>query len=308
MTAGKNISGVSYNYTGRSLILLLAVAVFAMGSCKKMDDDQKGISGTLFFNAGENFNNVVIDVHYYLPRGDVSKMGFQVIMHDENRNGKQALLPWIDKAEEYRLVLVAPEFRSDYFDNRRYDEGNIIAGFGTLNPPEKTTFWLVDKIFEFVQEELDLSSSNYNIYGHSAGAEFIYRSLMFYNSPYVYKSIAANPGWYTYPDVTIDFPYGINNYCGDVINFRKRYHAKDMTILLGTADTLRNGTLRITPQSDAQGLNRLERGNNHFNTNQHWAVSAGHPFLWHLHHAQDVGHDNSLMSKEAADYLYGGRR
>ena len=192
------------------LTLFKALTILAITSCTKSDDDQtKGTAGTLFFNAGENFDNVIVNVHYYLPAGDQSKMGFQVVLHDDDRNAEQYLLPWIEKAGEYGIVTIAPEFRIEYFDTRKYTEGNIIAGFGTLNPPEKTTFWLIDKIFEFVQEELELTFDSYNIYGHSEGAEFIYRSLMFYESPYVNKSVAANPGWYTYPDVTLDFPYGL---------------------------------------------------------------------------------------------------
>ncbi|MFO7574344.1 MAG: hypothetical protein R6W67_04240 [Bacteroidales bacterium] len=290
-------------------ILLLAILTVTLTSCGSGKEElSKGKSGKLVFNAGADFDNVLIDVYYYVPPGDSAEMDFQVILHGMGRNADEYIVPWASKAREYGLVTIAPEFGSDYFDTRKYNEGNIIDGGGSLNPPEKTTFWLIDKIFEFVLEELELTFDSYNIFGHSAGGQFVHRFLQFYESPYLDKAVAANAGWYTFPDETIDFPYGVNNYCGDISNFRTRYHGKQLTILLGTADTLRTSSLRTTPQADAQGLNRFERGNNFFDTNQQWAVSGGHQFSWQVQHVQNVGHDHTLMSPAAADHLYGGRK
>jgi len=291
------------------LTLLLAMLTVTVTSCESGDDDQpQGKSGKLVFNAGANFDNELIDVWYYVPPGDPAVMDFQVVLHGMDRNAYEYLGPWAAKARQYGIVTIAPEFRSDYFDTRKYNEGNIIDSGGSLNPPEKTTFYLIDKIFEFVLEELELEFDNYNIFGHSAGAQFVHRFLMFYSSPYVDKAVAANSGWYTFPTLENDFPYGVNNYCGDISNFRSRFYGKKLTILLGTADTLRTSSLRTTPEADAQGLDRFERGNNFFNTNQQWAVSSGYLFRWQVQHVQDVGHDHTLMSPAAADHLYGGRK
>ena len=79
-------------------------------------------------------------------------------------------------------------------------------------------------------------------------------------------------------DAGINYPYGVNPYITDINVFRASYHGKELTILLGTADTIRNSSLRTTPQADAQGLNRFERGNNFFTANQQWAAGSGTMF------------------------------
>ncbi|MBE0674917.1 MAG: hypothetical protein IH591_09675 [Bacteroidales bacterium] len=291
----------------KMITLIMAFLVVLTTSCGPGEEElPKGMSGKLVFNAGVDFDNALIDVHYYVPPGDPAKMDFQFILHGMDRNAYDYLVPWAAKARKYGLVTIAPEFSEAYFNTDEYNEGNLISGTGAMNPPAKTTFSLIDRIFEFVLEELDLSSDTYNIYGHSAGGQFVHRFMMFYESPYVDKAVAANPGWYTYPDATINYPYGVNPYITDINSFREVYHGKELTILLGMADTLRTSSLRTTPEADAQGLNRFERGNNFFNANQQWATGSGHQFRWHVQHVPDVGHDHTLMSPAAADFLYGG--
>jgi poly(3-hydroxybutyrate) depolymerase len=286
--------------------VIFAILSVAFNACNpEVDDPPRGRTGMLVFNAGEDFDSVMMNVHYYVPPGDPSKMDFQVVIHGAERNADEYIVPWAAKAREYGLVLIAPQFDSDYFSTRKFNEGNLLSSMGGINPPEKTSFSLIDRIFEFVQEELDLSFSRYNIYGHSAGAQFVHRLMQFYDSPYINKAVAANAGWYTFPDETINFPYGVRTITDDINSFRAEYYGKLLTILVGTADTLRTNSLRTTPQADAQGLNRFERGNNFFDSNQQWAVSGGHQFKWHLQHVQDVGHDHTLMSPAAADHLYG---
>lgn len=287
--------------------LLIVLLLAAITNCKPKEPEiPDGKSGKLVFNPGVNFGNAPIDVYYYIPPGDPAKMDFQVILHGMDRNAYEYLIPWASKAREYGIVTVAPEFKEEYFNSEQYNEGNLIGNSGSLNPPDKTTFWLIDRIFEFVLEELKLTQTSYNIYGHSAGGQFVHRFMMFHGSPYVKKAVAANPGWYTSPDAAINYPYGVRPYITDINSFRANYYAKELIILLGTADTLRTSSLRTTPEADAQGLNRFERGNNFFTANQQWAVAGGHQFRWQCHHVPDVGHNHTLMSPAAADHLYGG--
>src|SRR5690606_29301970 len=132
----------------------------------------------------------------------------------------------------------------------QYNEGNINAG-GQLNPPEKTTFSLIDRIFEMTKNSLQLPMNQYNLYGHSAGAQFVHRFVAFYDSPYLKSAIAANAGWYTFPDENVTYPYGIKSIVNNLSTFKTNYFNKDLLILLGTADVVRDGALRVTPEADA---------------------------------------------------------
>jgi hypothetical protein len=58
---------------------------------------------------------------------------------------------------------------------------------------------------------LKLDHAGYDMYGHSAGAQFVHRYLQFYDSPKVKKAVAANAGWYTFPNEAINYPYGIKS-------------------------------------------------------------------------------------------------
>ena len=73
-------------------------------------------------------------------------------------------------------------------------------------------------------------------------------------------AVAANAGWYTMPDDTVAFPYGLEG------SPRKEWElghalASNLVILLGSDDVDdQDDSLRRDSGSDAQGMNRLDRG------------------------------------------------
>lgn len=265
------------------------------------NNQEKG--GILTYNTGEEFGSKSIPVHYFIPKGDKNEMKVQVIIHGNERNAREYIAAWAQKAREYGLILLAPEFSEAQFNSSLFQEGNAVTN-GKLNAPEKTTFYLLDKIFEFSKEELPFPATSFYVYGHSAGAQFVHRMVEFYESSYLNKAVSANAGWYTFPNENISYPYGIKSLVTDSKAFRKSFFQKDLILLLGTADTLRTGDLRITAQADSQGRNRLERGNNFFGFCEDKARVESHSFNWKLFYVEDTGHDHVLMSKAAADVLY----
>ena len=70
-------------------------------------------------------------------------------------------------------------------------------------------------------------------------------------------------------------------------------------ILLGEADTKRTENLRQTPEADAQGMNRLERGKNFFAVAQEKAAEMDVPFNWQAATVSGVGHDGAAMADAA---------
>ncbi len=261
-------------------------------------------SGIIEYPSSQDFDNKVIKIHYYIPEGDVSKMSIQMVLHGASRNASEYLDGWKEKSKLYNLIILAPEFSKEDFSIGTYTQGNFLDTLGRIQEKEKTLYHLIDLLFVFSKEKLSLQHKAYNIFGHSAGGQFVHRFLQFYDSPYLQKSVAANPGWYTYPDEGDTYPYGIEGLFNDPMSVKKNYYSKDLLILLGTADTLRTANLRKNKEADLQGLNRLERGINYFENNRKMAMENKLKFNWQLEWVPDAGHDHTLMSSAAADFLY----
>lgn len=260
--------------------------------------------GVVSFRTGDAFGNREVKLYYYIPDGEPEKMPLQIIMHGAGRNADEYLLSMKNQADAYKIMLLAPEFPKKVFLNREYQEGGILDSTGNRAPDEKTAYAVIDRIFEFVQEHSALTCKTYNIFGHSAGGQFVHRFLLFHNSPYVARAVAANAGWYTYPDTAIAYPYGVKGMFTDAGELKRRYYAKDLTILLGTADTIRDKDFRVTPEAELQGGTRLARGRAFYALNEAAASESGLPFNWKIDYVQDSGHDFWKMSPAGADLLY----
>ncbi len=284
------------------LLLVLITAGCRNSPGERRNDPEQGV---LTFTSMPPVNKGAIRVHYYIPAGKATEMPLQIIMHGAGRNADDYLEGWKPKADEYGVIIVAPELTKDSFSSNEYLNGMFLTPEGEISDPEATIFSLIDKIFEFVREELQLANSKYNIYGHSAGGQFTHRFMLFYDSPYVDRAVAANSGWYTFPDDAADYPYGIKGIFTDSDSMRRSFYGDDLSVLLGTADTIRDKDLRQTPEADLQGLTRLARGERFFDYSKAMAEQAGHAFRWQKVYVEGSGHDHTLMSPAAADVLYG---
>jgi poly(3-hydroxybutyrate) depolymerase len=293
---------------GLAALSLLVIFVISFGCTSTSESKRESPdSGILTFNAGQGFDEREVRVHYYFPAGKTSEMTCQFVMHGTGRNADEYLAGWKDKADEYDLIIIAPEFSKEVFTAEEYYGGGFMTPEGEITEPGLTTFSLIDRIFEHVKKELKLSHTSYNIYGHSAGGQFTHRFMLFYDSPYVDRAVAANSGWYTFPDDTIDYPYGIKGLFANNDSLRKKYYATNLTILLGIADTIRDKDLRQTVEADLQGHTRLARGEKFFDYNKAKAEEAGCQFGWQKVYVTGSGHNHILMSPAAADLLYGSQ-
>ena len=262
-----------------------------------------GDESSFIHQTGVNFGNRPLEVFYHVPQGNAKDMEVLFVMHGASRNGDDYFRWTIEVADKYGFVLLAPSFPAELYPTREYQEGNIVDQDNVFHSPEKMTYQLIDDIFEYVFNHTDLKIKRYNIIGHSAGGQFVHRLMQFSESQYIDKAVACNPGWYTFPDETIDFPYGIAGYTDDPKSYRKRYYGRDLTILLGTADTIRDRSFRVTPEADLQGLSRFERGQTFFNENRKVAMEEGVLFNWKMKFIDGIDHNGSIMCPEAVEFM-----
>jgi hypothetical protein len=118
-------------------------------------------------------------------------------------------------------------------------------------------------------------------------------------------AVAANPGWYTMPDNSVPFPYGLAGAPLHTRNLGPAF-ASNFTLMLGEDDTdSGDDSLRHDHRADKQGLYRLARGQNFYRLSEQVARSESLPFRWKLQLVGGVAHDHTAMAAHAAPLLLG---
>jgi poly(3-hydroxybutyrate) depolymerase len=241
-----------------------------------------------------------VTVWYHKPEKMNSDTRVIFIMPGLKRNGKEALDIWAGLTGNEKFLLLVPEFTMEHYPRMEdYILGNMVSVNGKTNDQSEWTFSIIEKIFDVVVDQSNLSTSDYIMFGHSAGAQFVHRMLMFIPNARVEMAIAANAGFYTMPRFDVDFPYGLQKSAATPAGLSKAF-SKKLIVLLGTADNDPNHKyLRNTPETIAQGKHRFERGHNFFDLSKSEAAASGIDFLWQLKTVANVGHDKLKMSEFA---------
>ncbi len=247
--------------------------------------------------------NKPIPVYIVLPL-DLSNPGFVVVMHGVDRNAQDYVNAWKDFAKTNNYICAAPFFSdSDWPSSRSYNLGNMFTGSdgsGFLNPESEWSFTLTQKIHDDLVEALGLQNNIYDIWGHSAGAQFVHRLITFKPDYKIRYAIAANAGWYTVPDYQINYPYGLNHPLLDYEEtFLEDLIIKNLVVMRGSADTIRDSNLNTSFEADAQGMNRFERALNYYN----YASQIDPSTKWRLIDVPNVGHDYISMALAAQQFI-----
>ena len=244
-----------------------------------------------------------LDVYYHLPEIINNETKVLFVIHGNSRNADNYLNTWIKLAKDKNYAIFAPHFKRSQFIS--FNTLQMSTSSGRIR--NEANLYLnnsIDLLFDYIKPLFDLSQDSYDIYGHSAGAQFVHRYLLFSNSPKVNKAVAANAGWYTFLDGS-NFPYGINNPPIDfssqnVINFLNM----DLHIHIGSADTDISSSVNQSEGANSQGLNRFQRANNFFNYTTKIVEENDLNYNWSFLVVDGVAHSNSRMSKAAAKVIF----
>jgi len=174
----------------------------------------------------------------------------------------------------------------------------------TLNPEREWTFSVIEPLFDYVTSQLGNTNNAYQIFGHSAGAQFAHRFLMFKPNNRAQQTVISAAGWYTFPDLTVTFPYGFKN---SILqnNTREILFKKNVIVQIGEIDNNPNASgLRHNNIVDMQGLNRLERAANFYNFCQQSAQNLNVDFNWNFSLRSNADHDFSSAAQDAAIILF----
>lgn len=247
-----------------------------------------------------------LTVWYHLPATVSADTPVLFVMHGVKRDADRYRNEWASVAEKRGLILVVPGFDTGHFPEvRSYNLGNVFDENGQPVPTERWSFSAIEPLFDAVREMTGTRVDHYGLYGHSAGAQFVHRYLMFMPDVRVGRAVAANAGWYTMPDWNVAFPYGLGG-SGVTEPALRAALQRPLAVLLGTADNdPDHPDLRRTPEAMKQGPHRLTRGEAFIAAAARAADEAKVPLTWQLERVDGVAHDNAGMAAHAAAWLYG---
>lgn len=201
-------------------------------------------------------------------------------------------------------MIVVPLFSNElYPGGNGFNLGNVFKKNGDKNPMKEWSYSVPDRVFaEFKQRETT-KQPGYTLYGHGGGSQFVTRFAMMVPKSNACRVIAANPGWYTYPDRSISWPYGIKEakWVSDsqIDNFLRN----PFTLMLGDNDVKTDGVIRDSKGAEAQGKNRKERGMRFFKYAQDMAGKDDVKSPWKLIHVPHAGHSDAEMAPHAAHHI-----
>lgn len=187
-----------------------------------------------------------------------------VVMHGASRNASSYAASWAAWAARTGYVVLTPEFdKARWPGAAEYNLGNVFTGAsrdGVPRPEADWTFAHLDAMRAHAQHGLALPDSTYDLWGHSAGAQFVHRFLLWRPASPVRRAVAANAGWYTVPDTMVALPYGLAHPALRGLSASIRaWTQRPVVLMRGTADTVRGADFRVTPEADAQGPSRYAR-------------------------------------------------
>ncbi|WP_344306232.1 hypothetical protein [Fodinicola feengrottensis] len=266
-----------------------------------------------------------VTLPYYAsyPLSGSSKVtGAVVVIHGTERNAEhyfeltqRAAAAFGDKAE-----IVAPWFQTNddkpsssdaYWTNG--GDGSWKDGGDAVRPKGLSSYDVIDQILRKLADKSTFPHlTKITLLGHSAGAQFIQRYAA--GAPSIAANIhivVANPSSYLYLNSTRpastsgcsdynDYKYGLDNrnrYMRTSSDEKivQQYTSRQVTYLLGEADTVQNGDMDESCPANAQGENRFERGKFYFS-----AIHSAYPSApQDLSTVPGVGHDNEAMINSA---------
>jgi poly(3-hydroxybutyrate) depolymerase len=287
-------------------VVWLAIVVGAASSVAA-DSLPVGRSDFVFVDEKGNADKP-IRVWVYRPEKFNGDSPIVFVMHGTLRNGETYREPWVALAEGRGALVVVPEFGLDHYrDTRTYQFGNMRARSGELIEESKWTFAAVEHLFDHIKVLTGSKCDRYFLFGHSAGAQFVHRMVLFQANSRIALAVTANAGSYTLPDFETPFPYGLKESPIDEARLKAAL-AVPMLVLLGENDIDTNDKyLPKNKEAMAQGPMRLARGHHFFHTAEAAGTRLGVPLRWTKAVVPGVGHDNSRMAPAAARAMFDGK-
>jgi pimeloyl-ACP methyl ester carboxylesterase len=231
------------------------------------------------------------DVEIYFISPDVIDENTKVIfvIHGNSRNAEDYLSEWRPYIAKKNVIVVAPKFTKESF--KYFALLEMAQSSGKVNRHESEYINnSISLIFNFIKSKFSLNTQTYDMFGHSAGAQFIHRYMLLSDDKRISNAVIANAGWYTFIS-DAEFPYGIKNSPIKISNDHMRWYAASKVNLLIGSDDVGFKSLNTSKGAQIQGNNRFERANSFFNTLIKEAEKNNYVLRWNFKVLDDIDHD-----------------
>src|SRR5258708_4830409 len=221
---------------------------------------------SFIFNDQKGRADRPIRVYTYRPKACDTTCPIQFVLHGTKRNASNYRDHWTFLAARYKLLSVAPEFLGNQWPKAAgYNQGDVAA----QPDREKWTFSAVEHIFDEGRD----GQAQYAIFGHGAGGQFVQRMAFFRPHNRASVMVAANPGWYTFPEWRKDkeknkgiepFPYSLVNARAGDDELRLALPKRFLLLIGGKDEDPDDENLGQSEAAKKQGDSNVDRGENFF--------------------------------------------
>jgi poly(3-hydroxybutyrate) depolymerase len=284
----------------KTIILLIACCIAFSAEAKTPIPSGKW---SFVFTDAKGRADAPMRVYTYRGRKCDETCPIQFVLHGVKRDASTYRDYWELLADNYNLIVIAPEFSQAHWPRA---SGYNLGDVERQEDPEKWAFAAIEHLFD----EVRVGQADYRIFGHSAGAQFIQRMMIFRPDNRASVAVAANPGWYTMPEWRTDrkvdaFPYSLVGAKAGEAQLRKALERRFVLMVGEKDDDPDAENLNNTDGARKQGEGRVERGENFFKMATAAAKDLGVKFAWELVEVPDTAHDGAAMSRAAAETIYG---
>jgi pimeloyl-ACP methyl ester carboxylesterase len=172
-------------------------------------------------------------------------------IHGVRRNVQEQFQAFAPLAGQAGSLLLVPLFAADAFPDYQR--------LGRPGKGGRADVALIELITH-LNSRFNLPERAIYLYGHSGGAQFVHRFVMAHPDRVARYAISA-PGWFTFPDESLAYPYGLARAAaqGELLRGHDFLRIQG-AVFVGSADCRSGPNLRRNPTVDLhQGVHRLER-------------------------------------------------
>jgi hypothetical protein len=290
-----------------ALIVVAACEVMQIPTVAYSPGELEWGSGHAWLSGSEPLSGDSVPVYYHIPEtGNPAEFPILIALHGSGRDARAMRDSWRGEADARGFMVFAPEFPSARFPGEDYPLGRVVDEGGELRPRKEWGYQVVEDLFDGIRGWLDSSVADYALYGHGAGGEFAHRLLTVVPEHRARRVLAANSGWYLFPDPEGVYPYGLSLETaagGHVLDPEglPGLLAAPLVVLLGEEDADPDDPeLKRSDQAMAQGAHRFARGQNYMLSGSRLAFDLNVPFEWTAVTVPGVGHSNQGVIPFAA--------
>lgn len=299
-----------HGYRVTSVLAITASAAFALvwvlrGTRPSHDLVQPGTSGTFEYGFTLEGSPARIRVWYDAPGATLADAPVLFVMTGRQRNAEEYRDTWRPLARDYGALLIVPELTDALFPGSAYNLGNVAQRSDDEVAPQDRAFAIIESLFDDVVDDAGSRAERYLLYGHSAGAQFVHRFVLFQHPNRLAKAVAANAGWYTVPDDEVEFPYGTDGSPATDRTIKAALQVPLFVLLGEDDDDPHIEGLRTSAGAMEQGPHRLARGRYFLETARDAARRHDVRLRWRALVVPGAGHDNAEMAPVAAAILLG---